>query len=51
MKLVPSRQYFEPTEDAIEARRRICEVCGQEVDLSDPDQIFHHGPEPHDPLV
>jgi hypothetical protein len=32
-------------------KTRICEVCGQEIDLTDPDEIFHHGPEPHEPIA
>jgi hypothetical protein len=28
----------------------ICDVCRQRFDSDDPDQVFHHGPEPHKPL-
>ena len=43
-----------PNSDEIKSEQagtRTCEVCGQTFDLSDVDQLFHHGPEPHEPLL
>lgn len=31
-------------------RFRVCEVCAQQFDTEDQHQVFHHGPEPHEPL-
>lgn len=28
----------------------VCDVCGQRINTDDMDQVFHHGPAPHDPL-
>jgi hypothetical protein len=30
-------------------RYRVCEVCSQTYDIKNLDEVFHHGPEPHDP--
>lgn len=28
---------------------KVCDVCGQAFATTDVDEIFHHGPEPHEP--
>jgi hypothetical protein len=38
------------TPASAEMRHRVCDVCGQRFDTEDQDQVFHHGPEPHEPL-
>lgn len=30
---------------------RTCDVCGQTFDTTDPEQIFHHDGEPHEPMT
>jgi hypothetical protein len=42
----------EPSEPpAPEMLRKHCRVCGQEFDLRDIDQVFHHDATPHSPLA
>lgn len=31
-------------------RFKTCDVCGQSFDTNNPDHVFHHGPELHEPL-
>ena len=28
---------------------KVCDVCGQAFATADLDEVFHHGPEPHEP--
>jgi hypothetical protein len=33
------------------SHQRTCQVCSQRFDTRDQDQVFHHSPEPHEPLI
>jgi hypothetical protein len=43
----------QPTEDVPSSaeRQRLCEICGQVFSTDNLDEVFHHGPEPHEPMA
>jgi hypothetical protein len=52
-KLPPLPPFQEPRRNdkaPSRTRFRVCEVCGQRYDVEKLDEVFHHGPDPHEPL-